>query len=216
MPTPEQILQALSELSERWLPLAALWHVYVVALGVAVIAGWRPPIRVAASLILLPIVSVVVLALMTANPVTSIVLGGYVGAAIAIVVRMPPQSIHVAASWRVFAGGVAMLFGLVYPHFLDHAAPLQYLYGAPLGIVPCPTLAAAVGANLTIDSLGSRSWSLLLVAAGGFYGVFGALRLDVSLDWLLVATVLLLLASLPRTGRMVRQIASTLGTDGSG
>lgn len=208
---PAEILRTLGELARRWWPLATAWHAYVVALGVAVIAGWRPPRRLAAVLILLPVASVAVMAFLTANLFTSIFLGGYVGAAGAVVVRMPARRIRIGEPRRVLSGTIFLLFGFVYPHFLGHAAWLKYLYAAPLGIVPCPTLAGAIGASLVLDSLGARSWSLLLGATSGFYGVFGALRLGVSLDWVLVAAALLLLTSPPGTWRTSGQAASPFG-----
>jgi hypothetical protein len=86
-----------------------------------------------------------------------------------------------------------VLFGLVYPHFLGAASFLTYLYAAPVGIVPCPTLSVLVGFSIILGSMGSRSWGLLLGAAGIFYGAFGALRLGVTFDWALFLGAVVLL-----------------------
>jgi hypothetical protein len=78
-------------------------------------------------------------------------------------------------------------FGLVYPHFTHTSSPFGYLYAAPTGLVPCPTLSLAIGVALIADGLGSRAFSLVLAAAGLFYGIFGVARLGVLLDVGLVA-----------------------------
>lgn len=212
MPPSTQILQTLAELAQQERPLAIVWHGYVLALCAAVLFGWRPRRRLAASLILLPVASVVVMALLTANWFTGVLLAGYLAAAGTIIARMPAMSIQIASRWRVCAAVAVLLFGLSYPHFLGPTVPLQYLYAAPLGIVPCPTLAAAIGASLAVESFGSPAWSLLLIVVGGFYGAFGALRLGVTLDWSLIAAVLLLLATLISTPEGWRRAASTVGT----
>ena len=125
-----------------------------------------------------------------------------------------------AISWRlrrmpvtlesgpVRIAGVAMvLFGLVYPHFLEPAAPIVYLYAAPLGIVPCPTLSAIVGFCLVFGSLNSRSWGLLVGSSSLFEGVFGAVYLGVELDWVLVAGALLLLVNGWTGTRVLNKVA---------
>ena len=100
--------------------------------------------------------------------------------------------------------GVAMIaFGWLYPHFLDGHA-IAYLYASPVGLVPCPTLAVAIGFALLGNGLGSRVWSLTLAALGLFYGLFGVLRLGVFLDIGLVGGAVALAASAfhsPAAGR---------------
>jgi hypothetical protein len=73
-----------------------------------------------------------------------------------------------------------------YPHFLSGPA-WQYLYAAPLGLLPCPTLAYLLGASLLTNSFGSKTWAILLGSLGLLYGVIGVFVLRVALDWFLVA-----------------------------
>jgi len=78
-----------------------------------------------------------------------------------------------------------IVFGWVYPHFLDNAGPMAYLYSAPTGLIPCPTLSVVIGFTLVLGGLRSRAWCVALSAVGLFYGAFGAGRLGVNIDWIL-------------------------------
>ena len=88
------------------------------------------------------------------------------------------------------------VFGWAYPHFLVDRSPLAYAIGAPLGLVPCATLAAVSGVVLMLHGLENRSLARTLALAAAFYGVFGVVRLGVVLDVaLLVAAASLFLCS---------------------
>jgi len=99
------------------------------------------------------------------------------------------------------AAGALIGFGWVYPHFLQTDTWLSYLYAAPAGLIPCPTLAVVIGASLAIGGLGSVAWSGVLCAMGAFYSLFGALHLGVDLDWVLLAGAVALLPDLFRNVR---------------
>ena len=86
-------------------------------------------------------------------------------------------------------------FGWVYPHFLDTSTSLTYLYAAPTGLIPCPTLSIVIGVGLIVGGLGSRAWSIFLGALGDFYSIFGAVRLGVVLDWVLLFGSLMIVLS---------------------
>jgi hypothetical protein len=78
--------------------------------------------------------------------------------------------------------GIAMVaFGWIYPHFVGTHL-LGSLYAAPVGLVPCPTLAVTIGFALIGGTLGARAWSVVLAAFGLFYGLFGVVILGVYLD----------------------------------
>ncbi len=77
-------------------------------------------------------------------------------------------------------------------HFLNTTSFLPYLYAAPVGLVPCPTLSITIGAALILGGLESRGWSLVLAGMGIFYAVFGALRLGVTIDFTLLVGALIL------------------------
>ncbi len=94
----------------------------------------------------------------------------------------------------LFPGLALFAFGWAYPHFLDSAALLPYLYRAPTGLIPCPTLAIVIGLALLLDGLGSRRLCLALGIVGLFFGVFGVARLGVAVDWTLLLGAVVILA----------------------
>jgi hypothetical protein len=95
----------------------------------------------------------------------------------------------------VVPGLVLFTFGWLYPHFLETNSLVPYLYAAPTGLVPCPTLSIIIGSTLVVDGLSSRAWCITLGAAGIFYGVFGVLRLGVTIDGLLMLGALVLIGA---------------------
>jgi len=91
------------------------------------------------------------------------------------------------------AGIVMIVFGLVYPHFLETRSITKYLYASPAGLIPCPTLSVVIGTLLLFNVPGSQAITIILIAAGLFYGIFGMLKLKVYLDLLLVLGTIALL-----------------------
>ncbi|MEW6517647.1 MAG: hypothetical protein AB1439_12175 [candidate division FCPU426 bacterium] len=182
MPTAAQILQTLALIANQntWLSIA--WHAAIALALVAVLAGWKPSLRVTGMIMALPLLSVSLLAWRYGNPfngmlflTAALLLGG-------LALRLDKRSISIAAGWTVWAGIAMLAFGWVYPHFLENAGWLTYLYASPVGLIPCPTLSATIGLVLLVDGLSSRSWSLILAGFGLFYGLFGTFRLHVWLD----------------------------------
>lgn len=57
--------------------------------------------------------------------------------------------------------------------------------------MPCPTLSIVIGLSLVVGGLDSRAWTLLLGISGLFYGLFGVLRLGVTIDLVLFLGALL-------------------------
>jgi hypothetical protein len=193
MPTSEEILNGLQTIANQWQGLAVLWHLYFAVLAIGLIVGGRPAKRLAGILLALPLFSVSVLAWVAANPVngTLFALAGI--ALVIIALRLPDERIQIAPAWVVGAGLLLFLFGWVYPHFLETDSFMPYLYAAPTGLIPCPTLSILIGLSLMVEGLDSRAWSLALGAAGLFYGLFGALRLGVTIDLVLVIGALLII-----------------------
>ena len=193
MPDVMRFLVGLKSLSTKFFPLAVIWHILFLIGIVALLAGWRPTRRQAGVVLTLPFLSVSVLALVTGN-----ILNGLMFAALFLVLlilsaHMPEEK--VATGWNIFAfSGVIMIaFGWLYPQFLFSKTLLPYLYGAPTGIVPSPTLCLVIGFTLLFNALESRAWSLVLGFFGLFYGLFGAIGLGISLDYGLVAGSLILI-----------------------
>lgn len=92
-----------------------------------------------------------------------------------------------------------IVFGLIYPHFLNTDSLIKYLYASPLGLVPCPTLSLVIGFVLLYNGLRSNSISIAFIVIGLFYGIFGVFKLGVYLDLgLLFGTITLLIKYLVR------------------
>ena len=183
MPTGSVIVDGLSRIANEFLPLAVLWHVAVaVALAALAGGGWRPQKRVAAALLALPLLSASIAAWATGNPFNGILLAGVALALLIPAARMPRGPVHRGPSWAVAVGSATIAFAWVYPHFLAAEPAWLYLFAAPMGLVPCPTLALVIGCGLLAGGFRSRAWSFAAALAGLFYSLFGMFRLGVWLD----------------------------------
>jgi len=186
MPTAEQILQGLGTIANAARPLAIAWHVVLAATAIALLAGWRPSRRLTGSLLALPLISVAALARSYGNPFNVLVVGVVAVLLLILAQRLGGEPVSRSAGWAWWVGLVLVAFGWVYPHFLEDSAPWAYLYAAPFGLVPCPTFSAVTGFALMAGGLRSRAWSGVLTVGGIFYGLFGALRLGVRIDAVLI------------------------------
>lgn len=189
MPDRDTILLGLSLIANRMSAVAVLWHVVLAALGLALWLGVRPSGRALALGVSAVLASVTLCALLFANPFNALVLGASALALAAVATRASNGAPPAAAPWTRTLGALLLLFGWIYPHFLE-GSRLAYLYAAPLGTLPCPTLSASVGVALLGSGLAGRAWSRLLAAVAAFYGLFGALRLGVTIDLVLLAGAL--------------------------
>jgi hypothetical protein len=185
VPSADSILEGLSQVANGAVEVSIGWHVVVALTAAAFLLGVRPQKRSAATALSIPVASVGVVSLAFGNPFNGAVFS-LLAIGLALLSRRAPDG-HVAlASNRWVALGSALIvFGLVYPHFLD-GAPYEYLYAAPVGTIPCPTLALVVGAALVADGFGLGAWRLCLAAVACFYGLFGAVRLGVLIDLVLL------------------------------
>jgi hypothetical protein len=178
----EEILAGLHTIANRAEALASFWHTVAIMALLAVAVGWRPTRRTIAALLVPPLASVAAMAWVFENPfnaaaftVLALVLGF-------LALRIPALPPDRPAGWARGLGAAMVGLGLVYPHFLDTSSWLWYLYAAPTGLLPCPTLSLAIGVTLLADGLGARAFSLLLAVVGLCYGVVGVVRLGVALD----------------------------------
>lgn len=187
MPTPQEILRGLQELANGWRALAVFWHAYFGALLLGFAWGVRPERRLLGILLALPLLSVSILAWTIGNPFNGTVFALAALALATVSLTLPAGPVPMGPLWTVNLGALLFAFGWVYPHFLETSSPLAYLYAAPTGLVPCPTLSIVVGMSLLVDGLGSKAWCLVLAASGIFYGIFGAFRLGVTIDVVLIA-----------------------------
>lgn len=187
MPTPAEILQSLAHITERWRTLAIVWHVYYGVLVAGLLAGVRPSKPLAGVLLAIPLFSVSILAWLAANPFNGAVFALLGLALVVLAFTLRREPIAIGPVWAVVAGAVMIAFGWVYPHFVNTSSITEYLYAAPTGLIPCPTLSITIGLVLVLGGLDARAWPLVLAAVGIFYGVFGALRLGVTIDLVLLA-----------------------------
>jgi len=186
MPTPHEILAGLIAISNQALYIAIAWHLVLAVVIVALAVGWRPSQRTGRALLVLPLGSVAALAFAFGNPFNGLVFSVAASSLAVLALVQRTEAVSRGGSLMSAAGIAMIAFGWIYPHFLE-ATATAYLYAAPVGLVPCPTLAIAVGFTLLGDGLGARAWSVTLALFGLFYGLFGVLRLGVHLDLGLVA-----------------------------
>jgi hypothetical protein len=193
MPSPQEILAGLGRIANEWQWLAIVWHAYFAVLAGGLLLGVRLSKRWTGFLLSLPLFSVSALAWATANPFNGTIFALVGLGAVALAARLPSERVQLASPWIVALGALIALFGWVYPHFLETTSFVPYLYAAPTGLIPCPTLSIVLGFGLMMEGLGSRPWALLMGAAGLFYGIFGAFLLGVTIDLVLLVAALLIL-----------------------
>ena len=114
----------------------------------------------------------------------------------ALASRLSKDPVHFGTPILAIPGAMLVAFGWAYPHFLETDRWTTYAYAAPLGVLPCPTLSAVIGATLIFRLLGSATWSITLVAAGFVYGAIGVFILAVRLDYVLLGGALVLVGAL--------------------
>ena len=181
MPDRAQILLGLGSIANRYVAFAIAWHVFMALVLLVAWLGWRPSRRVAAAGILLLSISVATFAGMSGNRFSAVV---FIVMAMVLAVlgwRLGPGPVGPASGPSRALGAVLVSFGWLYPHFLAGGSPVAYVYAAPTGLIPCPSLAVAIGTSALLG-LGSRAWAFTLASAGLFYGVYGVVQLQVWLD----------------------------------
>lgn len=198
MPSASHILDGLALIANESRGGAILWHGALLALLFGLALGFRPREHHARVALTMPLASVSIFAWTYLEAFNGTVFGLW-AALLAIIGAARPSPRRVSAHSPAMTGvGLALIaFGWVYPHFLRDARWWHYLYEAPLGLIPCPTLAVVIGLTLWGGGLGSYPWSLAVAALGVLYGAFGALHLGVTMDWvLLIGSALLVVQAL--------------------
>lgn len=193
MPTAVDILKILGSVANNYSGVAIGWHVLILIMVVLLAFKWRPSNSLMSAIVCLPVVSVGVLNFMEGNPFNGIVFSVLAVLFLFFGYRGNRDSVKVASVLPVIAGSLMVIYGFFYPHFLEGTSLIAYLYAAPTGLIPCPTLALLIGFAMIFDGFKSKGWSLTLIAAGIFYGGFGIFRLKVTLDIVLLAGTLLFL-----------------------
>jgi hypothetical protein len=192
-PTPEAVLEGLTRIVNETAPLAMGWHVVLAGTLLALSLGFRPSCRAAGLVLTAPIASAGAVAWLYTNTFNALVLG--VGAlALALSACVLPTSRAHSGTTAASVVALSLIgFGWVYPQFLAPGSGLAFLYAAPLGALPCPTLAVVVGFAYFAEGFESRLWSSILGGLGLFYGVVGTMLLGVTSDVVLTIGALMLL-----------------------
>jgi hypothetical protein len=191
MPSSTEILAGLRQIANEAFAFGVGWHIVVGTVLIALsFRWWRPSPRLMGELAGLPFASVSAFAWAFDNPFNG-VLFALVAVALALAARRAPLAEgRRHRTWAAVLGWLLIAFAWSYPHFLVVRAPLAYLYGAPMGLIPCPTLALVIGFALMGYGPSGRAWSGILASAGLFYALFGVLRLGVMIDLILLVGAL--------------------------
>lgn len=195
MPSNDQILASLKAIVNSWQIAAVLWHLYFAIIIVGLITGTRLLKRDFGILLALPLLSVSIIAWLSANPFNGIVFALLAVLLIYISIKLPDEQINIGSGWLFIPGIMMIIFGWIYPHFLETTSWWSYLYAAPTGLIPCPTLSIVIGFTLIVNKPGSISYSITLGVAGLLYGLLGVFKLGVTIDWILLPGALLILFS---------------------
>jgi hypothetical protein len=195
MPSSDAILIGLTAIANQWRPLAIGWHVFFGALVLALLIGWRPSNRFAGYLLAVPFLSVSALAWTSGNPFNGATFAALALLLISRTSRLSKGPVHIAPPLLFVPGALLVAFAWGYPHFLIPDGWTAYMYAAPLGLLPCPTLSAVIGLTLILSFLRSRPWTTTLAVAGLLYGAIGVFRLGVTLDYVLLAGAMVLVGA---------------------
>jgi hypothetical protein len=185
MPTTTEILALLEKTSNELLLVAIGFHVLILAAIIALIRDWRPTHRSAGILLILPLLMVSVIAWAYGNPFTGIIFLIFFFLLLIISLKLSQERVQLSKGIWLFIAILLIDFGWFYPHFLDDRS-WMYVFAAPTGLIPCPTLSLVIGFTLLFQHFHSRSYALALVAIGLFYGLFGVLKLGVIIDAVLI------------------------------
>jgi hypothetical protein len=181
------ILDGLAATAERWRDLAVVWHVLAASFLTGLVVGWRPSRRFAGLLLATPLAGVSVLTWASGNPFNGMMFAILTAVVACLAIRLSRGVSRIGQVSLLVPGTLLIAFGWVYPHFLQAPTWTTYLYAAPLGLLPCPTLSAVLGVLLVLNLLDSRALPIMIAAAGVLYGLIGAVHLGVSLDAILLA-----------------------------
>ena len=187
MPTADSIVSGLTAIANEWRALAIGWHVWLGALLLATALGWRPVKRHVGYLLVAPLISVSALAWTSGNPFNATVFVVIAGVMILAARHFSRDPVQLSPLPFLACGAALVAFGWSYPHFLKVDGWIEYGYAAPLGLVPCPTLATVIGLTLVLGLFRPTAWAATLIAAAVLYGVIGVFRLGVLLDYGLLA-----------------------------
>ena len=185
------ILDGLTAVTNKWPTIAVAWHV-VLAILLALMARRAVSHATLASVLAMLTFSVAIVAWLAANPFNGLVFAIISGILLWDARTMSRRPASFASALELIGGTLLVAFGWSYPHFLIATSWTAYLYQAPLGLIPCPTLAAVAGMTLMAGGFGSKTWTGVVSMTAISYGLIGVLMLGVSIDVALIAAGIML------------------------
>lgn len=208
MPSASEIIKALALLANKYTIVAIAWHaVFVLFLLLLLFAKRKPSNHFAGYFLTLPLFSASIFAWQIGNLFNGILF--LITGALLLFLTAKSNTDRVSVNsniWLRTIGAIIFLSGFFYPHFLEQDL-WSYLYAAPVGLVPCPTLLTITGLVLVFNTSQLKLWFVVLTLVDFFYGVFGVMKLNVYLDLILIAGAILLFmqtiltASIPKKQR---------------
>mgnify|MGYP001768584324 CR=1 FL=1 len=193
MPTPEEILNGLAAAANRFITVSIAWHIIVLLIIILLMTGRKFNTKHITAGMAILLLSVGIIAVLSSNPFNAIMFALAALLFGIITLKFKPEPVGLKWDLISIAGLLMVIFGFFYPHFLEGPAFYRYIYAAPLGLIPCPTLSVFIGLTLMFHGFGSKKWMLTAALFGLFYGLFGVLRLKVYLDVVLIAGACFLL-----------------------
>ena len=195
MPAATDVLDSLARIAGEWRWMAIGWHAAAVVAALVLLMRLARRQRAVAMIVALPLISVTGLAWWSGNPFNGTIFAVLTVALLVEASRLENRPLQTASPAIVAVGSILVIFGLVYPHFLQDGSRWSYLYAAPFGSIPCPTLSVITGTSLAAGVFGSRAWGLTLGVVALAYGAIGVAVLGVVIDAALVVGALLLLTA---------------------
>ena len=192
MPSANDMVTQLQSIANEWRAVATMWHLLMIVPLTSLAVGWRPSARLVLAMLAMPMLGVGAVAGVTGNAFNSRVFTVLGLTLVAMAFTRADDRVR-PGTRRAMSIGVALVaFGAAYPHFVDVRSWIAYLYAAPVGILPCPTLAVVIGVLLMLDGCDSPAASWTLALTGLFYAAVGMLWLGVMIDAVLFAGALAL------------------------
>lgn len=185
MPTPDEILAGMISITNRGFVFAVAWHLVVGAGLIAASQQWRASPRFEGALLTAPLLSVSAFAWGVQERFNGTVFLA-LSATLGLISWRSTRAEVPRQRWTTVLGVVLVSFAWVYPEFLRGWPQVLSLIAAPMGLIPCPTLALVMGFTLLGYGPASRAWAVVLALAASFYAGFGVLRLGVKLDLVLL------------------------------
>jgi hypothetical protein len=193
MPTSAEILNGLIIAANKFIWIGIGWHIILFAFMVRLFTQKPVNTKIIASGMSVFLLSVGIISVLIHNPFNAIMFA--LAALIFGIYTLNFKAVPVRPEWSpaTIVGLLMVIFGFVYPHFLEAKSWINYLYASPMGLIPCPTLSVFIGLTLMLRGFNSRKWMFTAAGLGLFYGIVGVLRLKVYLDVALIGGGSLLL-----------------------